>query len=294
MAIEIPQQAINQKVWFITGTSSGFGARLVKQVLARGDLVIATVRRREDFKVPDVDWARVRVLVLDLSDTEERIQSVVDEALSAWGRIDVLVNNAGFNIKGALEELAPPRALAQFQTNVFGTMTLTNAILPQMRERRSGAVVFIGSRTAFDGEKPLIGLYVASKAAIHTLGETYSTELRAFNVNVCIAVPGAFRTENVHSGSLTVDRHDPAYDALRDETAAAYKKVSAHARGDPTKAMALLVDAVRGEGKARGRPLPLWLFLGNVTYTFVREKCALWNRALDEWEDVAKDLDFDE
>ncbi|KAH9947207.1 NAD-P-binding protein [Amylocystis lapponica] len=292
MAIEVPQQP--QKVWLITGTSSGFGARLVHLVLARGDLVIATVRRREDFQVPDVDWTRLRVIVLDLADTEEHIRGAVDQALSPWGRIDVLVNNAGFNIKGIVEELAPLRALAQFQTNVFGTMTLTNAVLPQMRDRRSGTVVFIGSRTAFDAEKPISGLYVASKAAIHVLGETYSAELRAFDVGVCIAVPGAFRTENVHNGSVTADRRAPAYDAVRDESIAVFKKLAVQARGDPTKAMALLVDVVRGEGPARGRPLPMWLFLGNVTYTFVRQKCEQWTRALDEWEDVAKDLDFDE
>ncbi|KAH9951015.1 NAD-P-binding protein [Amylocystis lapponica] len=249
-----------QKVWFITGTSSGFGKRLVHVVLARGDLVIATVRRREDLDVPEADRARVHVLVLDLLESEESIQKKADEALAVWGRVDVLVNNAGFGGKTLIQEASPETVLKQFHINVFGAFKVTNAILPSMRRRRSGLLVFIGSRSVFQANTPLGGLYIASKAAFHSLAETYEAELQALNVKVMIVAPGAFRTETI--------RKTP-------------------------KAVELLADVVRGEGQATGRPVPRWLFLGNIAYDRVRTKCKEWEQALDDWEDVAKDLDFD-
>ncbi|PCH40733.1 NAD(P)-binding protein [Wolfiporia cocos MD-104 SS10] len=283
----------NRKVWFITGTSSGFGKRLVASVLARGDYVIATVRNLRSFTLPDGDRTRLRILVLDVSDSMEIVQKTVDEALSFWGRIDVVVNNAGYGVKTILEEGGALMAMQQFQTNIFGVMNVTNAILPHMRERRSGTIVMMGSRSVWKADTPLGGFYIASKAAVHALGETYATELASFNVRVMICAPGAFRTENVHNVPYTANVHIPAYDALREGAMSSFQAVSKHARGDPAKAMEVLVDVVRGEGAAKGRELPLYLMLGNVTYTHVREHCDRLLKTLDEWEDVAKELDFD-
>jgi len=282
-----------RKVWFITGTSSGFGKRLVSSVLARGDYVIATVRNLESFSLPGGDRSRLRIVVLDVADSLENIQKTVEEALSFWGRIDVLVNNAGYGVKCILEEGGATAAIRQFQTNVFGVINVTNAILPHMRERKSGIVIMMGSRSVWKADTPIAGYYIASKAAIHALGETYACELEQFGIRVMICAPGAFRTENVHNVPYTSHHHVADYDQLREACVGRFKNVEKQALGDPAKAMEVLVDVVRGEGRAKGREMPLYLMLGNVTYAHTRAHCNRRLQELDEWADVAKDLDFD-
>ncbi|KAI0920223.1 hypothetical protein AcV5_010023 [Taiwanofungus camphoratus] len=283
----------SQKVWFITGTSSGFGKRLVASVLARGDCVIATVRRPEDFPLTDVDESRVHVLVLDVTDKAENIQGKVNEALHIWGRIDVLVNNAGYAPKALLEEGGSAAALAVFQVNVFGLINVTNAVLPHMRERRSGTLVFLGSRSVWKADTVMTGFYIASKAAVHSLGETYSAELAQFGVRVLVFSPGAFRTENVHTAPYLMNSRIPAYDAFREAALEDFRNRWSRPKGDPAKAMELLVNVVRGEVDAQGRDLPLVLPIGNPTYAAARAHCETLQQTMDAWEDVAKDLDFD-
>ncbi|CCL99482.1 uncharacterized protein FIBRA_01500 [Fibroporia radiculosa] len=311
----IMQTEDQRKVWLITGTSSGFGKRLVASVLARGDYVIATVRSLEKFSLPSGDRSRLRIIALDVTDSFDTIQRAVHAAVEFWGRIDVLVNNAGYGLKSLLEEGGATAAMTQFQTNVFGVINVTNAVLPHMRARRTGTVVMMGSRSVWKADTPvsipaalardkgrdaerrvhhqIAGYYVASKAAIHALGETYATELAQHNVRVTICAPGAFRTENVHAVPYTQHTHIPEYDALRTAAVERFADVGKHARGDPAKAMEVLVDAVRGERSARGKQLPLYLMLGNVTYEHVRAHQARVEREMAEWEDVARDLDFD-
>ncbi|KAL6307085.1 NAD(P)-binding protein [Sparassis latifolia] len=281
------------KVWLITGTSSGFGKRLVASVLARGDRVIATVRNLKNAPIPlDSQRSRLHVLVLDVASSADKIQRTVEAALAVWGRIDVLVNNAGTGAKGMLEEVSPSTALAQFQTNVFGVMNVTNATLPHMRSRRSGTVVIIGSRSVWK-TGPTVGMYVASKAAVHALGETYAAELRPLGVRVMVVAPGAFRTENIHSAPITAERRIPAYDGTRAAMQAVFRDVAVNAPGDPAKAMELLVDVVKGEGAARGHEMPLYLMLGGVTFSDVRVHQKKVSACLDGWEGVASDLNFD-
>lgn len=150
------------------GTSSGFGKRLVASVLARGDCVIATARNPEKLRaVFPQSERRLHLLQLDVSDPVEVVQQRVKDALAVWGRIDVVVNNAGYGVKAVLEEGGSLAAFTQFQTNLFGVLNVTNAVLPHMRERRSGTVVIIGSRSAWRAEVSPAGLYAASKAAVH-------------------------------------------------------------------------------------------------------------------------------
>ncbi|CDO77189.1 hypothetical protein BN946_scf184747.g2 [Trametes cinnabarina] len=233
--------AIHHKIWLVTGTSSGFGKRLVLSILARGDCVIATARNLEKLRAtfPAAERSRLHLLQLDVSDSAEVVQQRVREALAVWGRIDVVVNNAGYGVKAVLEEGGSLAALTQFQTNVFGVLNVTNAVLPHMRERRSGTVVIIGSRSAWRPEVSPAGFYAASKAAVHgerhlrsssplpshltdalrhlppAIGETYASELRPFGIRVLIVAPGAFRTEGVHALLKTMDAwEDVATDSL--------------------------------------------------------------------------------
>ncbi|THH29870.1 hypothetical protein EUX98_g4307 [Antrodiella citrinella] len=288
---------IQPKVWLVTGTSSGFGKRLVASILARGDRVIATARSIEKMKslytLSGASRTRLYLLRLDITDNVETIQKVVSEALSVWGRIDVLVNNAGYGVKSVIEEGGSLAALTQFQTNVFGVINTTNAVIPQMRERRSGTIVIIGSRSGWTPAMPPVGFYAASKAAVHAIGETYSTELAPFGIRVMVVAPGSFRTENVLKQPMTIHNHIPEYDGLRAAAADKFAAVAGNEKGDPVKAMELLVDVVRGEGRAYGREWPLWLFMGKDCYRDVRSKCEKVLQTLDTWEDLAMDLEFD-
>ncbi|RDX55334.1 NAD-P-binding protein [Polyporus arcularius HHB13444] len=285
----------HQKVWLITGTSSGFGKRLVASVLSRGDCVIATARNLEKLRAvfPAPERSRLHLLQLDISDSAELVQQRVKEALAVWGRIDVVVNNAGYGVKAVLEEGGALAALTQFQTNLFGVLNVTNAVLPHMRERRSGTVVILGSRSAWRAEVSPAGLYAASKAAVHAVGETYASELRPFGIRVLIVAPGAFRTEGVHAYPATINTHVPAYDDMRNAGMARFAGIAGHEKGDPAKAMELVVDVVKGEGRAAGREWPLWLVLGRDAYVDVRAKTQKLLATMDAWEDVATDLEFD-
>ncbi|PCH39364.1 NAD(P)-binding protein [Wolfiporia cocos MD-104 SS10] len=283
----------SRKVWFITGTSSGLGRCLVSSALARGDCVIATVRHLEDFALPDVDRSRLRVVVLDVTDTEENIQTAVDDALTFWGRVDVLVNNAGYASKCMVEEGRSSAAIAQFHTNFFGALKVTNAVIPHMRQRRSGTLVFLGSRSVWQANVPAVGFYIASKAAIHAMSECLAAELAEFGIRILLIAPGGFRTGSNDRISYTMNRHVPAYDGTRENVLKNLDEYWKHAKGDPAKAMEVLVDVVRSEGKAKGRELPGFLLLGNPAYVQGRAHCEQMVQNMDSWEDIAKDLDFD-
>ncbi|KAI0725546.1 NAD-P-binding protein [Fomitopsis betulina] len=285
-----------RKVWMITGTTSGFGKRLVSLVLSRGDYVIAAARgvSKFDIPLPEADRTRLHLVQMDLTDTPEKIQSAVVDVLAAWGRIDVLINNAAWAPKSLLEEASPSYSQAVFQTNVFGVLNLTNAVLPQMRARRTGTVVFLGSRSVWKADTILTGHYLASKAAIHAFAETYAAELAPFNVRVIIAVPGGFRTENIHTAPLTSANHISEYDTLREEEYEKFKLRWAAAPGDPDKIMALLVDVLTGEGKAAGRKTPLYLLLGKPTYTAAETFYKRLDEEMSTWRDLGENLDCDD
>lgn len=280
------------KVWLITGTSSGFGRRLVSIVLERGDRVVATARSLQ--KIQEFPQSpNLHLLELDVTSGTTVIKERVDEAAKVWGRIDVLVNNAGIGLLGILEECGVDKMIKQFRPNVFGVLDVTNAALPYMRERKSGTVVIIGSRSAWRPEVTGLGAYASSKAAVQVMGETLAVELAPFNIRVLIVEPGAFRTENIYSNKFdTWTNPIPDYDETRAETLARYEAIPGKQPGDPMKAMKFVVDVVRGEGVAAGREWPLYLVLGEDAERDVRNKCMMMLKHLDEWKDVIRDVNI--
>jgi NAD(P)-dependent dehydrogenase (short-subunit alcohol dehydrogenase family) len=278
------------KVWLITGTSSGFGRRLVSIVLERGDRVVATARSLQ--KIQDFPQSpNLHLLELDVTSGTTVIKERVDEAAKVWGRIDVLVNNAGIGLLGILEECGVDKMIRQFRPNVFGVLDVTNAALPYMRERKSGTIVIIGSRSAWRSEVTGLGAYASSKAAVQVMGETLAVELAPFNIRVLIVEPGAFRTENIYSNKFdTWTNPIPDYDETRAETLAKYEAIPGNQPGDPMKAMKFVVDVVRGEGVAAGREWPSYLVLGEDAERDVRNKCMMMLKHLDEWQDVIRDV----
>ncbi|KAI0367715.1 NAD-P-binding protein [Pilatotrama ljubarskyi] len=289
-----------QLVWLITGASTGLGLALTERLLARGDRVVATARKSSLSRFepllarPDTDRSRILVLEFDITSPFDVLQRVVRNAVDHWGRIDVLVNNAGTSgATGPSEELGTDLMMQAMSTNYAGTINVTNAVLPYMRSRREGTVLLVGSRTGYRNEFLGPSAYAASKAAVHSYGETLSAELAPFNIRVCVVVPGAFDT----GLALTIDGTPiPDYDKAREELR---KRIEGRKRlpnqGDPVKGMDALVDAVRGEGKAKGKVgLPLWLFLGNDCLADVKARADELKMVAEEWADVGSGLGKDD
>jgi NAD(P)-dependent dehydrogenase (short-subunit alcohol dehydrogenase family) len=251
-------------VWFVTGTSSGFGLEVARQALARGDAVVATARR------PEVALAalggpqeRLSVQRLDVT-VEAEARSAVDAAVAAFGRIDVLVNNAGRGLFGAVEETTVADARALFDTNVLGVLAVTRAVLPVMRRARSGRIIMMSSMGGFSSGAGF-GVYAASKAAVEAVGEALAEELERFGIRVTIVQPGVFETGFAVSGSELASEPIADYAAAA-ETVERYD--DGDPGGDPVAGAAAIVGLADLE-----RP-PLRLPLGADAVARIRAKAA--------------------
>ncbi|KAH9016673.1 NAD-P-binding protein [Lactarius deliciosus] len=280
---------------FVSGASSGLGLALTRSVLARGDHVIATARSeslksfdelRQD---PKFDGTRLRFLTLDVASPVVEIKRCVDEALAIWGRIDVVVNNAEGLTYGLSEELGAEGFVNDMNTNFFGPINVTNAVLPSMRARRDGIIVFVGSRSIYDRQTTGLVSHCASKAALRSYAETLSVELATFDVRVMIALPGGFATKfkpSTRSGTPLA-----GYEVLHDHLDGFVQNYANIQKDDPDLGMNTLVDVVRGEGRAAGRELlSLWLLLGEDSMRTVRLQMHMIQAEMEEWGDVGSNL----
>ncbi|PCH37053.1 NAD(P)-binding protein [Wolfiporia cocos MD-104 SS10] len=190
---------MSSKIWLITGASSGIGLALAQYVLSQSDRVIATVRSLSKFPSSLRDAGAIP-LILDLNGADAEIRKAGKKALEIYGHIDVLVNNAGFGLVSPVEELNLDDLRAQFQTNVFGALALTQALLPSFRERKSGHILNISSIAAFNGFASW-SAYNASKAALESFSEALGQEVAPYNIRVLIIVPGFFATNFFQASS---------------------------------------------------------------------------------------------
>ncbi|AUG76569.1 short-chain dehydrogenase [Kitasatospora sp. MMS16-BH015] len=273
-------------VWFITGASRGLGAEITRQALERGHRVIATAR--DAAAVLKAYPERPAGLLAVSADVTEPAQlaAAVQAGLAAFGRIDVVVNNAGYGLLGAVEEVPDAAARALFDVNVFGVLNTLRATLPTLRAQRSGHVLNISSGGGF-ATAPAIGLYGASKFALEGISEALHGELAPLGVRVTIVEPGGLRTDFLSGSSLwTV----PASIADYAEGTAPVREALAHydgrQPGDPVKAAKAVLDVTEA-----AEP-PLRLQLGSDTLERVEAKLALVRRELDEWREVALSTDL--
>lgn len=275
------------KTWFITGASSGFGLAFARQALERGDRVVATARNPARLAALAA-LAPERVLVHKLDVTRPEDATLAATAgVERFGRIDVLVNNAGYGIVGAVEETPEAELRAQMETNFFGAVAVTKAVLPHMRAQRAGAIVNIsslGGQLSFGG----FSAYSASKFALEGLSEALAQEVAPFGIKVLIVEPGAFRTEFAAADAL---KHMPVMDAYRDIVGAT--RDFAHGMdgtqaGDPAKAARAVVAALEAERT------PLRLQLGADAVSAVRAHAEQLLADLSFWEPVALATAFEE
>ena len=267
--------------WFITGASSGFGLAFAEFALAQGYNVVATARtpaRLAELAASHPE--RVLVLPLDVT-ADGDAERAVAAAIERFGRIDVLFNNAGYGIVGALEESSDTEFRAQMETNFFGALRVTRAVLPQLRAQRGGAIVNISS---LGGQLSLGGFsaYSASKFAMEGLSEALAQEVASFGIKVLIAEPGSFRT----SFSAAALKLMPAMDAYCDSvggTRSLMQGMHGTEAGDPAKAAAAIDAALRADRT------PLRLQLGDDAVDMVRAHAETLLRDLGTWEAVARD-----
>src|SRR6266536_2789639 len=268
-------------VWFVTGASRGLGAAMTREALSRGHQVAATARDADAVRRDSPD---VLALAVDVTD-ERQINAAVEATVERFGRIDVLVNNAGRGQVGAVEEVSDAAARALFDLNVFGVLNVLRAGLPILRAQRSGHVINIGSVGGF-ATAPGVGLYGATKFALEGLSEALRGELAPLGINVTVIEPGGFRTDFLDSSSLQIEPtviadYAESAGATR-ETIVTYNHVQ---RGDPARAAAAIVDVTEIDEP------PLRLQLGADSIERIEAKLDLVRRELDQWRSVALSTD---
>jgi len=272
-------------VWFITGCSTGFGRELASLVLARGWRAVVTARNPE--QVADLVHGhedRAIALKLDVTDNAQ-VDAAVKAAQEKFGRIDVLVNNAGYGYLAAIEEGEEREVRAMFDTNVFGLVAMTQAVLPGMRARRSGCIVnlsSIGGLASF----PATGFYHATKYAVEGLSDSMAQEVAPLGIKVVLVEPGPFRT-NFAGGSLKQSAIRIAdYDAT-----AGVRRTQTEARngkqvGDPVRAAEAIIAAVQSPEP------PLHLLLGKPALDIARSKLLALKKDFDTWEATTLGSDY--
>ena len=274
-------------VWFITGCSTGFGRELARLVLARGWRAVMTARnptQLDDLVEGHAD--RALAIRLDVTD-RANIRDAVIEAERRFGRIDVLVNNAGYGYLAAIEEGEDEGIRAQFETNVFGLIALTQAVLPLMRAQKKGHVVnisSIGGLVSFAAT----GFYHATKYAVEGLSESLSIEGAPLGIKVTIVEPGPFRTDwagrSIIESRTTIDAYDETSGARRRQT----RERSGNQAGDPVRGAAAIVTAVMAENP------PLRLLLGAPAFELAHAKLDRLRAEFETWKEVTLDADYPE
>ncbi|MFF1837418.1 oxidoreductase [Streptomyces sp. NPDC058231] len=274
--------------WFITGASRGFGLEIARQVLERGDSVVATARNTQGVEKDLSRYGdRVLAVALDVTD-ESQARAAVEAALGAFGSIDVLVNNAGRGLLGAVEETSDAALRAVYETNVFGLANVTRAVLPVMRRQRSGRILNLSSIGGFRGA-PGFGVYCSTKFAVEGLSEAMHGELAPLGIRVTIVEPGYFRTDfldatSLHTEGQVISDYAATAGAVRD----AVPGLNHDQPGDPVKgaaAMLVLADA--------DNP-PLRAQLGSDCVAAMDGKIAQLREESDAWRELSLSTDHDD
>ncbi len=273
---------MNSKIWLITGCSTGFGRAIAEAALTAGQRVIATAR--DVRSIADLESAgRCHVMTLDITEASE-IPSAIHEAAQVWGGLDVVVNNAGYGLLGAVEECSDEQIRRNVETNFFGPLNVIRAVLPILRAQKSGHIVNISAAAAISNYAGF-GIYGGAKAALELMSESLRPELAPHGIHVTLVQPGPFRTAFIERG---LDRAEPMpeYAGSSGKFGAFLKHVDGKQPGDPERAAALIVKMALSD-----KP-PMRLPLGKYVVKKVRDTASARLRELEAWEQAATDTDF--
>ncbi|AGH47930.1 short-chain dehydrogenase/reductase SDR [Sphingomonas sp. MM-1] len=273
------------KTWFITGASRGFGLRIARLALEQGDNVVATARQESAVIEALGDHPNLLALPLDVTD-EAQAHAAAASAIARFGRIDVLLNNAGFGLLGAVEEATAEEVERVYRTNVFGLLNVTRAVLPHMRAQRSGRILNISSIGGYKTGAGF-GVYSSTKFAVEGLSEALHAELAPLRIHVTVVEPGYFRTDFLDASSLTVSPTSIAdYNATAGATRTRAAGLNHGQPGDPDKLARVLVAF------ADAPDPPVRLPLGSDTIAAIEAKHASDAAILKEWRGVSISTDF--
>jgi NAD(P)-dependent dehydrogenase (short-subunit alcohol dehydrogenase family) len=268
------------KVWFITGTSKGFGRIWAEAVLQRGDKVVATARNPKSLEgLASRYGSNVLPLALDVTD-RGAVEKAVKLARDHFGRLDVVVNNAGFGLFGTVEEVTPEQARAQMETNFFGALWVTKAALPILREQKSGHIIqvsSIGGVQAF----PTLGLYHASKWALEGFSQSLATEVQEFGIKVTLVEPTGYQTDWNGPSSLQASKL-PFYDGLRARLADYFGVIRRGPRGNPEATGPAILKVVDAD-----KP-PLRIFFGTGPLEIIKDEYAKRIATWEQWNEVSR------
>jgi NAD(P)-dependent dehydrogenase (short-subunit alcohol dehydrogenase family) len=274
-----------KQVWLITGCSTGFGRELAKYLLENDYRVVVTARDAEKVQdLVEINPENAFSINLDVTD-KAQVQRVVVKAENHFGRIDVLVNNAGFGYFGSIEDSVEAETRAMFEANFWGLSNMTRAVLPGMRERRAGFIVNISSIGGFVGN-PGVGYYNATKFAVNGFSEALAKEVAPLGIKVLIVQPSGFRTDwagrSANEAPQTIEDYR--------ETAGAFQSMirgySGNQPGDPVRAAKAIVEAVEAENP------PLNLLLGRAALKNARARLDALQKDFDDWAEVSEGADF--
>jgi NAD(P)-dependent dehydrogenase (short-subunit alcohol dehydrogenase family) len=273
-----------ERVWFVTGASRGFGRALSVAVLAKGDRLIATARRQEFVAEFAERHPEALPLQLDVTDSA-RAEEAVAEGVERFGRIDVVVNNAGYGHFGAVEELTEEELRLQFEVNLFGVVNVTRAALPQLRAQRSGHIVQMSSLNGIEG---LVGgaYYCASKFAIEGFSESLADEVAHLGIKVMLVEPGPLRTEFASGKSAQTAERIADYAETVGAAREAFAELDGNQPGDPERAANAIITALDAVDS------PLRLPLGAMAIENIRQKLEGQLEELETWRDLASTADL--
>lgn len=276
-----------QKIIFITGVSSGFGKELLQQAAAAGYTVAGTVRKKEQLgEINNIKPGKTFGYLLDVND-HERVFTTIKEVAEKFGRLDVVINNAGYGLMGAVEEVSMEEARQQMETNFFSALAVTQAAIPYMRKQGSGHIIQFSSIAGLLAT-PGVGLYNASKFALEGMSEALKLELEHFNIHVTLVEPGPFRTlwagASLKQSANTVEGYENTAH-LSKKTITGY---SGNQPGDPVKGSKAVLQIIEEKNP------PLRLLLGKIAMQRGRAKIKLMQDDFDKWEALSISADFDQ
>ncbi|MFD5323505.1 oxidoreductase [Streptomyces sp. NPDC127092] len=282
-----PDTSAPGRVWLVTGATSGFGRSITEAALDAGDTVIAAARRPAVLDELAATYpGRLVPVALDVTDADA-VDATVAEAVARFGRIDVLVNNAGRGLVGAVEETTDRELRDLMELHFFGPARLTRAVLPHMRSQKSGAVVqmtSMGGRLSFPG----VGAYSATKFALEGLTEALAAEVAPFGIKALIVEPGSFRTSFAGGGALQLTAEMPEYAETVGAVRTALPDSDGKQAGDPEKAAAAILRALDSEHT------PLRLALGNDAFDAITAHAEAALAEARAWESVSRGTDFED
>lgn len=271
---------MKNRIWFITGVSSGLGNALIRAVVQSGDFAIGTFRKQEQvdaFNQGHVGKAfAVKMDVTNSNEVSEGIEAIVTK----FGRIDILVNNAGFGFAGSIEEATIEEIRKVFEANFFGTLQVTQAVLPTLRKQKSGHIIQISSHGGFKAMAGF-GIYNASKFALEGMSEALASEISPLGIRLTIVEPGPFRTKFAGTGFGLAQKQIEDYQLTAGIFRERIKGVDGKQEGDPHKAAQAIIQMVNAESP------PLRLPLGKIALATISSKLAHVQKDLDDWSELA-------